>query len=220
MNKLQQLLLVVLTACAIAAPLPLVGDTRAAAAEHGADSGAGHGAHFGQEDVDLDPSELKGDLAIFTFIVFLLLLLILWKFAWGPISGGLEKREHHIAEQIAAAERANVEAKEMLAEYERKLNSAQDEVRAILEEARRDAQHTQQEMIAEAKTAATAEMDRAKREVETAKDQALRELAQTSANLAVELAGKIIRTRLDQHQHAELVNEALSRFPDRSPSSN
>lgn len=185
-----------------------------------AHSDGGHSVHFGQENVDLDPSEIKDDLAIFTFIVFLLVLAILWKFAWGPISRGLEKREHHITEQIAAAERANEEAKEMLAEYERKLNSAQDEVRAILEEARRDAQHTQQEMIAEAKAAAVAEMDRAKREVETAKDQALRELAETSANLAVDLASKIIRTRLDQHQHAELVTEALARFPDRSPSSN
>lgn len=178
---------------------------------------AGHGVHFGQEDVDLDPSELKGDLAIFTFIVFLLLLGILWKFAWGPISHGLEKREHGIAEHIAAAERANLEAKEMLAQYERKLASAQDEVRAIIEEARRDASHTQQEILAKAKADAVAEMDRAKREVETAKDQALRELAETSANLAVELAGKIIRTQLDAGQHAQLVTEALSRFPAASP---
>lgn len=188
------------------------------AAEHG--EGEHDPLHVGEKGVSGSPIETKSDLMIFTFVVFLLLLAILWKFAWDPIARGLEKREHQIAEHIAAAERANEEAKEMLAEYERKLNSAQDEVRAILEEARRDAQHTQQEMIAEAKAAAVAEMDRAKREVETAKDQALRELAETSANLAVELAGKIIRTRLDQRQHAELVTEALSRFPDRSPSSN
>jgi F-type H+-transporting ATPase subunit b len=182
------------------------------AAEHGDEHGAGHGVHYGQVDVDLDPSELKGDLAIFTFVVFLLLLAILWKFAWGPISHGLEKREHHIAEQIAAAERANAEAKQMLSEYERKLASAQDEVRAIIEEARRDAAHTQQEILAQARADAVAEMDRAKREVETAKDQALRELAETSANLAVELAGKIIRTQLDAGQHAQLVTEALSQL--------
>ncbi|OYV86921.1 MAG: hypothetical protein B7Z73_10910 [Planctomycetia bacterium 21-64-5] len=173
------------------------------AAEHGGEHAAGHRTHYGQVDVDLDPSELKGDLAIFTFVVFLLLVGILWKFAWGPISHGLEKREHHIAEQIAAAERANAEAKQLLADYEHKLASVQDEVRAIIEEARRDAT-----------------MDRAKREIETAKDQALRELAETSANLAVELAGKIIRTQLDAHQHAQLVTEALSRLPAASPSQN
>lgn len=186
------------------------------AAEHG-EGGAGHGYHVGQIDVDLDPAELKGDQAIFTFIVFLLLVAVLWKFAWGPISHGLEKREHHIADQIAAAERANAEAKQMLSEYERKLASAQDEVRAIIDEARRDATVTQQEILAQARADAAAEMDRAKREVQTAKDQALRELAETSANLAVELAGKIIRTQLDANQHARLVTEALSQFHAPSP---
>ncbi|HQU44533.1 MAG TPA: F0F1 ATP synthase subunit B [Pirellulales bacterium] len=190
------------------------------AAEHGGEHAAGHRTHYGQVDVDLDPSELKGDLAIFTFVVFLLLVGILWKFAWGPISHGLEKREHHIAEQIAAAERANAEAKQLLADYEHKLASVQDEVRAIIEEARRDATHTQQEILTQARADAAAEMDRAKREIETAKDQALRELAETSANLAVELAGKIIRTQLDAHQHAQLVTEALSRLPAASPSQN
>ncbi|HET6882045.1 MAG TPA: F0F1 ATP synthase subunit B [Pirellulales bacterium] len=201
----------------IVAVVCLFSAARLCAAEHGDDHSAGHGEHFGQVDVDLDPSELKGDLAIFTFIVFLLLVGVLWKFAWGPISHGLEKREHHIAEQIAAAERANAEAKQMLAEYERKLASAQDEVRAIIEEARRDAAATQQEILAQARADAAAEMDRAKREVQTAKDQALRELAETSANLAVELAGKIIRTQLDASQHAQLVTEALSQFHAPSP---
>ncbi|HVX14569.1 MAG TPA: F0F1 ATP synthase subunit B [Pirellulales bacterium] len=184
------------------------GGSRVQAAEHG----DAHAQHIGEDGVSTDPSEFKSDLAIFTFVVFLLLLGVLFKFAWGPISTGLDKREHHIAEQIAAAERANSEAKEMLAQYERKLAGAQDEVRAIIEEARRDATHTQQEILAQARADATAEMDRAKREVQTAADQARRELAETSATLAVELAGKIIRAQLDAGQHARLVSEALSQF--------
>jgi F-type H+-transporting ATPase subunit b len=209
-------LMLVLVLGLLAAPQPEWAGGQAAsvqAAEH-----AEHAPHIGEEGVSDSPVEFKSDLAIFTFIVFLLLLGILAKFAWGPISEGLEKREHHIAEQIAAAERANAEAKEMLAQYERKLASAQDEVRAIIDEARRDATHTQQEILAQARADAASEMDRAKREVETAKDQALRELAETSAKLAVELAGKIIRAQLDPNQHAQLISEALSRFPN--PSAN
>jgi F-type H+-transporting ATPase subunit b len=201
----------------LAVPAPDLGWQLGASAQ-AAEHGEGHAAHIGEEGVSNDPSEFKSDLAIFTFIVFLLLLGVLGKFAWGPISEGLDKREHHIAEQIAAAERANVEAKEILAQYERKLASAQGEVRAILDEARRDATHTQQEILAQARADAAAEMDRAKREVETAKDQALRELAETSAKLAVDLAGKILRAQLDPNQHAQLVSEALSRFPN--PSAN
>ena len=188
-------------------------DASVQAAEH-----AEHGPAIGEEGVSDSPVEFKGDLAIWTFFVFLLLVGILAKFAWSPISRGLEKREHHIAEQIAAAERANAEAKEMLAQYERKLASAQDEVRAIIDEARRNATHTQQQILAQARADAAAEMDRAKREVETAKDQALRELAETSAKLAVELAGKILRAQLDPNQHAQLVNEAVARITN--PSAN
>lgn len=210
MRKLGLILLIAFGLVAAPRPTWMCGPAGCVlAAEHGE-----HAPHIGEEGVSDSPVEFKSDLAIWTFCVFLLLAAILWKFAWGPISNGLEKREHHIAEEIAAAERANAEAKEMLAQYERKLASAQDEVRAIIDEARRDASHTQQEILAQARADAVAEMDRAKREVETAKDQALRELAETSANLAVELAGKIIRTQLDAGQHAQLVTEALSRFPD------
>jgi len=190
----------------------------AAEGEHGeeaAHDGAheeGH-AHFGAVGANTEPSEFKSDLAIYTVVVFLLLLAILYKFAWGPISSGLDKREHRIAEHIAAAERSHEEAKAMLAQYEAKLAASQEEVRAILEEARRDAEHTQQEILAKARADASAEIERGKREIETATAQALKELAETSANLAVDLAGKVVQAQLNPADHARLITDALSRFP-------
>jgi F-type H+-transporting ATPase subunit b len=182
--------------------------------EHG-----GH-EHIGHVDVEGDPSEMRGDLAIFTFVVFVLLLVILKKFAWGPISAGLEKREHRIAEHIAAAERSNQEAKAMLAEYERKLATAQDEVRAILDEARRDAEHTHQEILTKAKAEAAAEAARARHDVETARDQALKQLVETSANLAVDLAGQILKAKLNPADHSRLISEAVAKFHPQHASQN
>lgn len=190
----------------------------AAGAEGAAHDGA-HG-HIGHVGVESDPSELKSDLAIFTFVVFLLLLAILYKFAWGPISAGLEKREHRIAEHIAAAERSHEQAKSMLAEYERKLAAAQDEVRAILDEARRDAQHTQEEILAKARAEAAVESARAKHDVETARDQALKQLVETSANLAVDLAGQILKTKLGAAEHSQLIADAVAKFHPQHASSN
>ena len=191
---------------------------RASAQDHGppaAGEGApDHGDHgIGHEGVSSDPGEIKTDLAVFTFVVFLLLLAILWKFAWGPISAGLDKREQGIAANIAAAQASHDQAKVMLAEYEKKLNQAQVEVRAILDEARRDAEHTQQEILAKARADAHTERDRALREIQTATDQALKELGERSANLAVNLAGKIVRQRLSAADHAQLIEEAVARFP-------
>jgi F-type H+-transporting ATPase subunit b len=170
---------------------------------------------IGASEGEAPPNPLKfdPDLAVFTGIVFLLLLGVLYKFAWGPISAALDQREKNIADQIAAAESANDEAKRMLAEYEARLAKAAEEVRRILDEARRDAEHTQQEILAKARADAGTEIDRARREIGTAKDQAIKELAETSANLAVDLAGRIVRANLSVQDHARLIEEAMASFP-------
>lgn len=164
--------------------------------------------------------DFKTDLAVYTFFVFLGLLLVLTKFAWGPIVAGLQKREQGIADNIAAAQRSYDEAKQYLAEYERKLAGAANEVRMMLDEARRDAELAKQEIIAEAKAAAQLEQQRGVREVRTATDQALKELSERSTNLAVELAGKIVQQQLKPSDHARLVQEAMTKFTMNGPSAN
>ncbi len=147
-------------------------------------------------------------------------MAILWKFAWGPISEALDRRERGIADQIQAAADKHEESKQLLAQYEVKLAHAADEVRALLEEARRDAEHTKSEILAEAKSAAQAEYDRAVREVNSAKDSALKELAETSANLAIDLAGKIVREKLTAEDQSRLVHDMLGKLPKTDPSVN
>lgn len=173
----------------------------------------GDHAHLGHADANVDPGEVKKDLAIFSAVVFLLLVVILRKFAWGPITAGLEKREGHIAHEIAAAEKANHDAKALLVQYEKKLEAAQAEVRAMLDEARRDAEHTKQEIVTQARAEASAEVDRAKREIDTAKDQAMRELSEVAVTQALALAGKLLQSTLKPADHARLIDESLAKFP-------
>ena len=160
-----------------------------------------------------NPLEVRTDMAIATLLVFLGLLAILWRFAWGPITDALVKREEGIAKSIADAEEANRDAQAILKEHEKRLADAASEVRAMLEEARRDAEHTKTEIVAEAKHAADAERGRALREIDTATNQALKSLAEKSANLAVELAGKIVQSKLSASEHSKLIEEAMNRFP-------
>jgi F-type H+-transporting ATPase subunit b len=204
--------LVLLVGFAVAAAHP---PAIVAAEEHGATgekhladehaSDAGHG--------EPNPLAVKPDLMIWTWIVFVILLAVLWKFAWGPISQALDLREQKIADNIAAAEQCNVDAKKLLAEYEAKLAAAREEVRGILDEARRDAEHAGQEIVAKARADAQGEVQRGKHEIETATAQALNELAKSSANLAVELAGRIVSAKLNASDHARLIDEALANFP-------
>jgi F-type H+-transporting ATPase subunit b len=206
--------------CALADEQALAAEKHAGAA---AGDHSGEHEHIGLADPGPDvakPEEIKSDLAFATFLVFLVLLAILWKFAWGPIIQAIERREQSIANHIAEAERSHDQAKALLAEYERKLAGAANDVRELLEEARRDAEHTKLEILAEAKTAAHAERDRSLREIEVATDQALKALAERSAELAVELAGKILQSKLTSADHARLIQEAVAKFPSAAASRN
>lgn len=184
---------------------------------------AAHREHIGLgnpgESVD-KPQEFKSDLSLATFVVFLVLLAILWKFAWGPIVAALERREELVANHIREAERNHEQARLLLAEYEKKLASAANEVRELLEEARRDAEHTKQEILAEAKAAAETEKARALRDIDQAADAAMESLRERSVELAVELAGKIVQAQLTRDDHARLIAEAMAKFPTTTASSN
>jgi F-type H+-transporting ATPase subunit b len=100
------------------------------------------------------------------------------------------------------------------------LAGAAAEVRALLEEARRDAEATKAEIVSEAKAAAQQERQRALRDIDIAKDHALKDIAETSANMAVDLAGKVIRETIKPEKTQEIVREALSRLSDSAVSRN
>ncbi|MDZ4656805.1 MAG: ATP synthase F0 subunit B [Bythopirellula sp.] len=181
-----------------------------------ADHAAGHGEeHAGNPN----PLALDPDLAFFTLVVFGLLFLVLYKFAWPAISAALLERERMIENNIAGAALKHEEAKQMLVQYEAKLASAANEVRALMEEARRDADHTKTQILAEAKKAADAERDRALKDVERAADLAMKNIAETIANQAVLVAGKVISRNLTPEQHSQLVRDALTTLAS-TPSKN
>ena len=192
--------------------------TYAAGEEHGATSSEHGGGH--EEKGDPNPLSVDPDLAIWTGVVFLVLFFVLSKFAWPAISTALVEREKRIESNIAEAAVKHEQAKKLLLEHEAKLASAADEVRALLEEARRDAEHTKNQIVAEAKHAADQERDRAMREVERAKDAAKKTLAETSATLAVELEAQAIKVNITHEQQSQLVRDALGKLSALSPSKN
>lgn len=217
-----------LVACLVAAvsssglmPAPLaLGPVASAVAsdEHGSGHAPeiGHNAPAGVAQKDFEsPAWFQTDLAVWSFAVFLALLALLTKFAWKPIMQGLEKREDGIARQIAETKASNEEAKRMLASYERRLSEASEEVRGMLEEARRDADTTRQSIVAEARKSAEEELARATREIKLAKDDALSQIAEKAGHLAVEVAGKFLRDKLGHDDQARLVRDSVASLSNR-----
>jgi F-type H+-transporting ATPase subunit b len=173
--------------------------------EHGIDGD-------GLEHEAINPVTFDPDLAVVTAIIFLVLLAVLWKFAWGPIAAALDQRERTVADHLAEAKRSHEEAQRLLADHEKKLTGTAAEIKQMLDQSRRDAEIQKQQIVESARAAAAAEKDRAVREIHAAKNAALQDLAKKSVDTAVELAGQIVRRQLNPDEHSQLIGDALQQF--------
>ncbi len=178
-------------------------------AARAAEAGAEGDAHVS------DPLGFAADLSIWSTIVFLLFLALLTKLAWKPLTEGLDTRERRIRDDIGAAEQARVKAEQMLAEHAAKLDRVQDEVKAILAEARRDAEVARQNIIATANAEADASKKRAIVEIERARDQALKELFDTMTVGVADATEHVLGRGLTSGDQQQLIDEALARFSER-----
>jgi F-type H+-transporting ATPase subunit b len=182
-----------------------------------------HEALAAEQGVDTagpNPLAMDPDLAIWTFVVFAILFILLSIFAWPQIAAALDERERKITDNIKAAEARLEEAKRIVAEHEAKLAAAAGEVRALLEEAHRDADHTRKSIEDKGRQAAKEELDRALREIDRAKDGAIEALAGASANVAIDLARKVIKDKLSAEEQNQIVREALGKLSAATPSKN
>jgi len=185
--------------------------------EH-ADGEHGHGnphdlSHNDGSDMLSAPHEPSLDLALFTLIVFILLVAVLGKFAWAPILNGLKARENSMEGKMKKAEEMYEQANAKLAEYTRQLSEAQQEIKQMRDEAIKTADDKAKQIVEAAQQSASAERDRAIREIDAAKGSAINELAQASVNMAVDLAGQITRKELTPEDHANLIQDSISKLP-------
>ena len=147
--------------------------------------------------------------AVWTLVIFLLVVLVLGKFAWGPILNTLQARESFIHEALATAKRDRDEAEARLKEYEARLAQSRAEASAIVDEGRRDAVAVKHRIEEDARAEADKMIDRARREIQIATETATKELYQLSARLATEMAGKVIGRELTAQDHERLIAESL-----------
>lgn len=178
-----------------------------------ADAAGDHATDAKHEETNTNPLEIDPDLSLVTLIIFVGLLAVLGKFAWGPIMAGLAKREQSVADEITAAEAANAEAKRLLAEYESKLISAGTQVDEMLAGAKSEAESMKQTILDEAKAAAEAERERATREIGAAKNAALRDITEQGVQVAFNLATKTLRREIKPDEHQDLVQQTLAQMP-------
>ena len=180
--------------------------------DHGAAGGHDNAAAHGGGEPNI--LEAQFPLAIFTVVVFLGLIGILGKFAWKPLITALHNREEHLEHVLLETERARNESEQLLAEHHRRLAAAEDQVRALIDEARKNATNADDEIVRKAQAESEASKVRAERDIATARDQALNEIWSKTADLAVSVAGKVLKKSMNEDDHKRLVESAIAELPN------
>ena len=154
-------------------------------------------------------------VALWSIIVFVLLLLLLRAVAWKPILQALQQREEFIRDSLDRAKQDREEAERKLKECAARVEKGRGEAEAIIEQARRDAEIARLRIREEAQNDADAMLERAKSEIDLARTSAIREVYQVGAQLATEAAAKILGREVDPAEHERLIAESIEELAGR-----
>ena len=149
-----------------------------------------------------------GDMIVM-LVFFLLLLVLLRKFAWGPLMGIMEEREKYVANEIEVAEKNRKEAEEASAEANKQLNQTREEAQKMIEEARATAVEQEKNIIDVARQEAARLKDAAQADIENEKEKAIQALQDKVASLSVLIASKVIEKEISAQDQEELINEFI-----------
>jgi F-type H+-transporting ATPase subunit b len=148
--------------------------------------------------------------AIWTILVFIGLLVLLRATAWKPILKGLQDREKFISDALISAKAEREKAEALLKQYTVQIEKARVEATAIVEEGKRDADVVRKRVEQEARESAEQMLDRAKREIAIAKDDAIKDLYERTLDLCADVASKIIGRSVSAEDHRALLDESIA----------
>ena len=141
---------------------------------------------------------------------FLLLLLILQRFAYKPIVGMLDERSRRIRNDLDEARKLREEGERDRETYRQQLNRSRDEARSILEEANNVAARIREQAILDAEQQNAVTLQRARDEIAREKEHAILELRREVGDLAIRVATQVVGRALDANDQQRLVDEALT----------
>jgi F-type H+-transporting ATPase subunit b len=156
--------------------------------------------------------EINPGLTIWTFIIFLLLLLVLAKTAWKPLLASLKTREQAIADSLSRAEQARADAERMIAENKLERQRAEEEVQKALREGRLYAEQMRRDLVEKAKGEAERMLAQARAEIQRDTQHALTQLRSEVADLAVMATGKLLDENMNEERHRKVVNKMIEDF--------
>ena len=149
-------------------------------------------------------------LFLWSLLTFVLLVGLLYKFAFGPLMEMQRKRQAEIHDSIVEAERLREEAHSLLEDYKQQVASARQEAEEILERARKVSESTRTEILEEAKAQADRALEKSREQIERETREALQQIRTEVADLTLAAAEKVTRKSLSDADHLRLINESIA----------
>lgn len=157
--------------------------------------------------------DINPGLMVWTVITFVLLAIVLSKYAWKPLLQALNEREGTIRDSLDQAEKARSEAAALLKQNEKNLARAEEEYQKIIREGKSLAEKLKDEIVVKAQQQAQRQLQQAKDEIQRDIDAAKQQLRNEVADLAIQAAGKILDDTLDAQKHKKVVDNVLNQLP-------
>lgn len=146
-----------------------------------------------------------------TLFIFIVLMVLLKKFAWGPLMGVMQQREELVASEIDAAENARKEATKVLEEQKALLKEARTEAQSIIEGAKKQAEVQRDEIVEAARLEAARLKESAVREIETEKEKAIAQLRDEVVSLSILAASKVLEKEISEADNSALIKETIAK---------
>jgi F-type H+-transporting ATPase subunit b len=152
-------------------------------------------------------------LMFWTLIIFVVLLFILARFAFKPLTAAVEAREQRLEAAIKEAEENRQKASQLLADQTKALDAARAEAQRVIAEGRVTGEKLRNEMLEQTKHQQHELLERARAEIDTERKRAIADLRREAVELALAGASKVIERNLDDQTNRKLVESFLATVP-------
>jgi F-type H+-transporting ATPase subunit b len=163
-----------------------------------------------QEEEPVNLLSPSGGVMFWTLIIFVVLMVVLQRFAFKPMLAAVEAREKALQDAIDAARRDREESERILAEHRAQLEKARGEAQKLIADGRATAEKLRNDLIEQTRAQQQEMLERARRDIENEKNNAIASLRREAVDLAIAGAGKVLERNLDSDSNRKLVEAYLS----------
>ncbi len=172
-----------------------------------------HAAEAAEENVGTKLLSLQPGVMIWVWIIFAVLMVVLYKFAWKPIMKGLDARDQALRDSLSRAEEVSKKSEASEAEQQKILDAAKAQAADLLSQSRDYAKELKTKAEEDAKVQADRIIEQARQEITAAQQQAQTQLRQDAALLSIGVAEKILRKKIDDGADQDFAKRMVDEAP-------